>query len=95
MNTVKYWSDPNPNLARRLNGTHPIVLMTFGRKFWHALIMNDMGVDALKIPANADLDDVLFHGKPYPRRRALKMFRDRARRVGITERAKRLLRGAS
>lgn len=75
-------------------------LVKRGRKWLQVIAMDaspDGGVKVWKVPMSDErfMKPLMHKGKPYPMKRALRIFRSMARTHGITKGAKKLLKEAS
>ena len=72
MKPIKYRTDSGPRTA---------LLVTEGRKFHHIMPM-DLPIRIRKVPRAEEryFEELEYKGQPYPLKRALRFFRDAARR---------------
>lgn len=82
---------PEPALPRVLLGQNgrSVIVFAAGRKWLHAVAMGEP-ISVVTLPLMNDCDEALLKGKPYPVRRAARIYL--RSEIGKTDRAKRILR---
>lgn len=70
-------------------GRHSFIAFSVGRKFVHAVAM-DQPIQVVKLPIGSPIEEARLRGKPYPVRRAARVYLRSA--ISKTDRAKKVLR---
>jgi hypothetical protein len=81
------------NYYQREGGNKAILIVKETAKYIRALTFTGKGIQLLRLPSTEAryFTDILFHGKPYPERRALRKFRVAYRKLGGSKGAKTFL----
>jgi hypothetical protein len=69
-----------------------VALVVSGRKYDSGLIIEADGLRTIKIPKGERLAPVMYHGKPYPRTRAIRAYRKVCKLPGTTKGSRKLFR---
>ena len=70
----------------------PVAIAVEGRKHLQAIAQEADGLRVIKIPRGTRLKPVLYHGRPYPKRRASGHYGRLVRLPGTTKQARKLLK---